>query len=159
MRLSDTIRGWAFRQNETKLGLSFEMSDMSVQLDLHFLALKTRIKRRQSWNGLLRHGKILVVEFDADSVVTHRLGRRDSRTRAQERVKNGAFAQRQERTNQNPHEVLRLQTRMVRDGFLALGRPSAGMASGNGLSTESRRSAPVFHVLKFSATVRSPMGL
>ena len=89
------------------------MLNMPVQLNLNLLTMKTWIKRRQSWNGLLRHGKILCIKFDADSVVTDSISRRDGRTCSQERVENRAFAERQQRTNQNPHEVLRLEARMV----------------------------------------------
>jgi len=96
MRLSDRVSGWAFRQSQTKLGLSLKFLDMSVQLNLNFLTMKTGIKRCQPWNGLLRHGKILGVEFDADSFVTNSMSRRDGRTGSQERVKNCAFTERQE---------------------------------------------------------------
>src|SRR5271157_2395075 len=99
---------------------------MSIQLNLNLLTMKIRIKRRQPWNSLLRHGKIFGVEFDANSVVTNSMSCRDSRTGSQERVKNRAFTQRQERTNQNPHEVLRLEARMVSDCLLPLRRSSAG---------------------------------
>src|SRR5208282_5452867 len=108
IRLSDTVRGGAFGQSQTKLCFSHEMLDMPIQLNLNLLTMKSWIKRRQSRNCLLGQGKILGVKFDANSVVTNSLSRRDDRSGAQEGVKNSALAKRQEGTNQNPHEMLRL---------------------------------------------------
>ena len=131
-RLLDAIRGWAFRQRKTKLGLRLELLNMPVQLNLNLLTMKTRIKRRQPWDGLLCHGKILGVEFNADSVVTDGISRRNGRTCSQERVENRAFTKRQERTNQNPHEMLRFEARMVSNCFLALRRASTRDGIGQG---------------------------
>ncbi len=60
--------------------------------------------------------------------------------------------------------MMRMKCCGLRHGWLEmassrLGVRPLGMASGNGLSIESRRRAPVFHRRKFSATVFVSMGL
>jgi len=91
-----------------------------------FAAGEVRVKRREKRDRFAGETKVVGIEFDTEGVVAHGLRGGNGGAGTREGIEEHALTQGQSGAEEDAHEVLRFDSRVISDGFLAVGRASAG---------------------------------
>jgi len=89
---------------------------------MRLIANKVRVEPRQPGNGLFRLAKIRIIHFNSNRLIANSLRGGYCGSPIHKRIQYDALSKRKQRSNDNPHEMLRLEAGMIGDRLFPIRR-------------------------------------